>query len=125
MQSEISLLLRDLIKAFSDLEQENGVLRILKRLVKAFSDLEQENAALKVQLKKLEKCGQKGCCPVCGGHDHHDTICTLAALIYPHYAEAHKRDTETTVIESLFIDVIASTNNVPLHAALFEFLEKR
>lgn len=53
-----------------------------------------ELLALKAQLKMIEFSSEKWqCCPVCGGNQHHDSACTLAALIYPDFAESYTRET--------------------------------
>ncbi len=53
-----------------------------------------EIIALKAMLKMVEfSAAGEQCCPVCGGNQHHDTACQLAALVYPAFAESYNRET--------------------------------
>lgn len=49
--------------------------------------------ALKAMLKEIEfsKYATPNCCPVCGGNQHHDSACLLAALIYRDFANSYER----------------------------------
>lgn len=58
------------------------------------AQLDREVAALKTMLRELQFTSEnQNCCPVCGGHEMHDTVCVLAALICPESAENYTRQT--------------------------------
>lgn len=58
------------------------------------AQLDREVTALKTMLTQLQFVPEnQNCCPVCGGHEMHDTACVLAALIYPEYAKSYTTQT--------------------------------
>lgn len=62
-----------------------------------------ELIALKALLKQIEYDVVYRSCPVCGGKQYHDSVCVLAAFLYPEKAESYKRNTgDTHISEMLF-----------------------
>lgn len=66
------------------------------------AQLDREVTALKTMLTKLQFVPEnQNCCPVCGGHEMHDTACVLAALIYPRHTEKYIEMTKSTAIDTM------------------------
>lgn len=69
--------------------------------------LDAETTVLRYMLTKLQFAilPAADCCPICGGNQHHDRACELAALIDPDHAASYELETGMTIIEALQFDI--------------------
>lgn len=72
-------------------------------------------------LRQLEWSGVDHiCCPVCGGAGHHDSACSLAALLYPDNGRTYQRDTGDTAWHALLVDATNRKDNLINQMQLLE-----
>lgn len=68
------------------------------------NELYAEIRALKTMLEKLQFDPTTNCCPYCGGNQHHDGSCEIAALLSPEKAEVYEAMTGMSIIAALNFD---------------------
>lgn len=66
---------------------------------------EEEVKLLKFMLTKLQFDPFTECCPSCGGNQHHDGACEVAALIDPDHANTYHELTGMTIQDALEFDI--------------------
>lgn len=69
-----------------------------------------ESARMNLEIRALKRLlgeiefSDRGTCPVCGGADHHDSVCELAALIDPEHARSYEAQTGMSIINAKVFD---------------------